>query len=170
MWAKSFLNMDRLVLTTRNGPAACDIARRIVRDIVTGKILDDCTPEDEADDILFRKVTPGTQYRVELITKQASKWFQRIGPDVSELYSPPRIVQEAGLRSYAGRRLRPGWSLDLTVNDPDTGQPWDLADGKVRSKAWELIKHGSHIASCARQCAQRSRKYKTSIRIGKTRQ
>ena len=77
-----------------------------------------------------------------MVTKDASKWFKKFGPDVVEMYSPPRIVQEAGLRCYAGKRLRPGWSLDLTVDDPETGKPWDLPDGKIRSKARELIKHG----------------------------
>ena len=70
------------------------------------------------------------------------KWFRQRDRDVSELYSPPRIVQEAGLRVYGGRRLRPGWSLDLTVNDPDTGKPWDLSDGKIRTKAVNLITEG----------------------------
>ena len=135
MWARTFLDMDRLVLTTKSGPAACDVARRIIRDLITGKVIDDCVPDNEADELLFRRVEPGTHYRVELVTKEASKWFQRVGPDVAEIYSPPRIVQEAGLRSYGGRKLKPGWSLDLTVDDPDTGRPWDLSDGKVRSKA-----------------------------------
>ena len=142
MWARTFLDMDRLVLTSRSGPAACDIARRFVRHLGTGKIIDDCDPDVEADERVFRRIEPGTHYRVELITKNASKWFHRIGPDIAELNSPPRIVQEAGLREYGGRKLKPGWSLDLTVDDPETKQPWDLSDGKVRSKARELIKYG----------------------------
>ena len=61
---------------------------------------------------------------------------------MSEFDSPPRIVQEAGLRLYGGRRLRPGWSLDLTVSDPDTGKPWDLSDGKILTKSVNLITEG----------------------------
>ena len=38
--------------------------------------------------------------------------------------------------------MKPGWSLDLTVDDPETGKPWDLADGKVRAKATNLILDG----------------------------
>ena len=98
MWARTFLDMDRLVLTSRSGPAASDVARRIVRNLGTGKIIDDCMPDDEADERIFRRVESGTHYRFELITKNASKWFQRIWPDVAEIYSPPRIVQEVGLR------------------------------------------------------------------------
>ena len=37
MWAKTFLNMDRLVTTGKNGPAACDVARRVIRGIRAGK-------------------------------------------------------------------------------------------------------------------------------------
>ena len=40
--------------------------------------------------------------RVELVMKDAAKWFRNAGPDISEIYSPPRIAQEAGLRTYAG--------------------------------------------------------------------
>ena len=153
MWARTFLNIYRLVLTSKSGPAACDVSRRIVRHIGSGKVIDDCVPDNEADERLFRRVDPGTHYRVELITKDAGKWFHRIGPDVAEIYSPPRIVQEAGLRSYGGRKLKPGWSLDLTVNDPETGQPWDLSDGKVRSKARDLIKFGKpYMVVCSPMC------------------
>ena len=56
MWAKTFLNMDRLVTTSKNGPAACDIARRVIRDIRTGKVIDDCVPDSEPDDNLHRRV------------------------------------------------------------------------------------------------------------------
>ena len=88
-----------------------------------------------------------------MVTKEASKWFKKFGPDVVEMYSPPRIVQEAGLRCFAGKRLRPGWSLDLTVDDPETGKPWDLSDGKIRSKARELIKHGKpYRVVCSPMC------------------
>ena len=85
--------------------------------------------------------------------KDAAKRFLQLGPDVSELYCPPRMVQEAGLRSYGGRTLKPGWSLDLTVDDPETGQPWDLSSGKIRSKVSELMKHGKpYIIRCSPMC------------------
>ena len=74
--------------------------------------------------------------------RDAAKWYRTRGPDVFELDSPPRIVREAGLRAYAGKRLKPGWSLDLTTDDPETGKPWILADGKVRAKANKLITEG----------------------------
>ena len=72
--------------------------------------------------------------------KEAAKWYRQRDSDVCD--SPPRVVQEAGLRSYGGRQLRPGWSLDLTVNDPETGKPWDLSCGKIRTKVVQFIAEG----------------------------
>ena len=77
-----------------------------------------------------------------MIMRDAAKWYCTKVLDVVELYSPLRIVQEAGLRAYAGQRLKPGWSLDLTKDDPETGKPWNLAGGKVRAKATQLITEG----------------------------
>ena len=51
-------------------------------------------------------------------------------------------MREAGLRAYGGKRLKPGWSLDLTTDDPETGKPWNLVDGKIRAKATKLINEG----------------------------
>ena len=141
-WARTFVNADRLVLTTRGGPCEADIERRIIRDAITGKLIDDCRPADTPDSTLLRQLPLPTTIRVELIMRDAAKWFRQKGADVAELYSPPRVVQEAGLRVYGGRRLRLGWSLDLTVDDPETGKPWDLSDGKIRTKVMHLIAEG----------------------------
>ena len=153
MWARSFIGMQRLITTTRSGPCESDVHRRIIRDADTGKLIDDCIPELTADEKLFRKIPEKRNIRIELVMKDAAKWFLKHGPDISEVYSPPRIAQEAGLRSYAGVRLRSGWSLDLTTNDPDTGAPWDLADGKVRTKAMNLVKDGKpFMLICSPMC------------------
>ena len=114
----------------------------IIRSAITGKLIDDCRPSDTADATMLRALPSTTSIRVELIMKDAAKWFKQRNADVCEMCSPPRIVQEAGLRLYGGRRLRPGWSLDLTVDDPETGKPWDLSDGKIRSKVVTLINEG----------------------------
>ena len=91
--------------------------------------------------------------RVNLVMTDAATWFKHAGPDTSEIYSPPRIAQEAGLRSYAGSKLRPGWSLDMTTNDPETGTPWDLSDGKVRTKVLKLIMEGRpYMLVCSPMC------------------
>ena len=56
-----------------------------------------------------------------------------IGVDVSEIYSPPRVV---ALATRYG--LRPGFSLDLSVND-ECGKPWDFTDPAQRDKAREMV-------------------------------
>ena len=153
MWARSFIGMSRLLTTTRSGPCESEVKRRIIRNADTGKLIDDCEPEHVSDEKLFRDMKEKTNIRVELIMKNAAKWFKTAGPDVSEIYSPPRIAQEAGLRTYAGLRLRPGWSLDLTTNDPETGAPWDLGDGKVRSKVVKLIQEAKpYMIVCSPMC------------------
>ena len=41
----------------------------------------------------------------------------------------------------------------MTVDDPETGKPWDLADGKTRQKAWQLIKDGKpYMVMCSPMC------------------
>ena len=130
MWARSLIGMSRLLTTTKSGPHESKVLRRIIRDVDTGKVIDDCVPELVAHENLFRELPEKRNLRAELVMKDAAKWFRLVGPDISEIYSPPRIAQEAGLRSYVGKRLRPGWFLDLTPNDPETRTPWDLSDGK----------------------------------------
>ena len=34
----------------------------------------------------------------------------------------------------------PGWSLDLTLNDPETGRPWDFSLHQVREKVRKMIR------------------------------
>ena len=53
---------------------------------------------------------------------------------VSEIYSPPRVT---GMAPRMG--LVPGMALDLTVDDPDDGKPWDFNDPEKRHKALQAI-------------------------------
>ena len=57
---------------------------------------------------------------------------------VTEIYSPPRITEE--VRRSGGRHLVPGIAFDITVNDPDDGQPWDFNIAAKRAKAREIIR------------------------------
>ena len=52
---------------------------------------------------------------------------------VSEVYSPPRVVEMANKMG-----LRGGWSLDLTTHDED-GRPWDFNDATMRNRAIRKI-------------------------------
>ena len=54
---------------------------------------------------------------------------------VTELHSPPRVnsmIERMG--------LAPGFSLDLTTNDPEDNQPWDFNKEEKRNKAEGLVK------------------------------
>ena len=140
--ARTFDKCKKLVLTTKSGPTSSDIEYRVVRDIDTGKIIDECRPEDTADDILFRNLPHECNVRVELTLKEGKKMFKGRDHDIVEMYSPPRIVQEAGLRRYQGLQLTPGWSMDLTRSDPVTGVTWDFTKSEARQRAWEMISKG----------------------------
>ena len=50
------------------------------------------------------------------------------------------MCQEAGSREFKGETLQPGWSLDLTMNDPVTGAPWDLSRRDVQDRVRKLIR------------------------------
>ena len=65
------------------------------------------------------------------------------GFSVSEVYSPPRITLE--LRRQRRSPLSPGLALDLTVNDPDDGKPWDFSLLAKRIKARRLLQQARPI-------------------------
>ena len=140
--ARTFLDAKSLAITTRGGPPACDVHRRIVRDLNSGKVIDDCIVDDTPDEELFRYLEVETDIRVELVLKDALDMYARKGADVVELYSQPRITQEAAVRRHGGTKLVPGWSLDLTMSDPKTGKPWDLSDKKVQGRVDAMIRSG----------------------------
>jgi hypothetical protein len=52
---------------------------------------------------------------------------------VSEVYSPPRVTAE--IKKGRHPHLVPGFAFDLTVCDPDDGQPWDFSVKAKREKA-----------------------------------
>ena len=99
-----------------------DIHSRKVWSLSTGKLIDESIIEDTADERLHRALEVPDGIRVELILKGATKLFERKGPDIVEIYSQPRVCQEAGGKDFNGQRLRPGYSLDLTTKDPRTGE------------------------------------------------
>ena len=60
--------------------------------------------------------------------------LEGIASHVSEIYSPPRVTALA-----KGLGLIPGMALDLTVDDPDDGKPWDFNVASKRQKALHQI-------------------------------
>jgi len=59
---------------------------------------------------------------------------------VSEMYSPPRVTAELIRSQKQFRTLLPGFALDLTVNDPEDGQPWDFSKSGKRNKALKMVR------------------------------
>ena len=116
--------------------------RRTVWNLETGRMIDDCVVDDTPDGILHRELPEEMNIRVELVLKDAISMYQRKGADVVEVFSQPRVAQEAAMRSYSGTQLIPGWSLDLTRFDPKTGKVWDLSDKKVQSRVVKMVMEG----------------------------
>ena len=52
IFARTFVGVSKLPVTSSGGPAECDIYRRIVRSLTTGKVIDDCVVHDVSDEIL----------------------------------------------------------------------------------------------------------------------
>jgi hypothetical protein len=57
---------------------------------------------------------------------------------VSEIFSPPRVTAE--LRRMKDMPLLPGFAIDLTTNDPQTGEPWDLNNVDKQEKVRKMIR------------------------------
>ena len=108
----------------------------------SGKVLDDCVVDDVSDEQMRRRLPWPEDVRVELTMKQAVAMYHCKGADVVELFSQPRIAQEAGIRRYGGTQLKAGWSLDLTMRDPETGQPWDLSVKETQDKVRQMVVSG----------------------------
>ena len=115
-----------------------DIHIRRVWSLSRGVLIDKCEIHKTADNILNRELPD--DIRVELVLKGAQDLYMRSRPDVAEIYSNPRICQEATAQKFDGTTLRPGWSLDLLTKDPTTGKPWDLSERKIQAKVIKLIK------------------------------
>ena len=145
-FSKTFRGATRLWTTTRGGPPAGEVYRRTIWSLSSGNIIDDCFPEDVPDELLHRELRVPDDIRVEFVMKDALQMYTRKGADVSEVYSQPRVAQEASLRTHTGQKLQPGWSLDLTRLNPSTGDPWDLSCPKVQSRAIKMLHETSRCS------------------------
>ncbi len=86
--------------------------------------------EDYASQLLLCQLgSLGRCYRRE--ARKTAKVF------VSEIYSPPRITEM--IRKSKARHLLPGFALDITVNDPADGRPWDFSLAHKRERARRLV-------------------------------
>jgi len=134
------MGAEHLPITSKGGPSLVDVYSRKVWSLSTGRLVDECVVEDVPDDALYRKLVAPDDLRVELTLKNSMELFERKGPDIAEIFSQPRICQELDGRKFSGQTLRPGWSLDLTMRDPKTGEPWDLSRPEVQSRVIKLVR------------------------------
>ena len=87
--------------------------------------------EDVASQILLQQLgSTGRAYKREI-----RRGFKAL---ISEVYSPPRITEE--LKRRPRPHLLPGFAFDLTVCDPDDGEPWDFTRRDKREKARALLR------------------------------
>ena len=70
-FAKTFKNISKLPVTSSGGPPECDVHRRIVRSLTTGKVIDDCVIDDICDQVLRRSILEPDNLRVEFIMRDA---------------------------------------------------------------------------------------------------
>ena len=79
----------------------------------------------EKERLLLQSGNLGTQLNQAMLKMLVNQM------QVAEVYSPPRVVEMANRMGMRG-----GWSLDLTICDPD-GSPWDFNSIKMRNRAIE---------------------------------
>ena len=140
IFSRTFIGATRLHTTSRGGPNMCDIQHRKIWNLTSGKVLDECYVDDVSDKWLHRELERPEDIRVEVTLRNAMEMFEKKGPDVVEIFSQPRICQEASNRRYDGMELNPGYSLDLTMNDSKTGEPWDLSKPSVQARVLRLVR------------------------------
>ena len=148
MVAKTFLGATRMWTTSKSsngrrgvqGPLMDQIQSRKIWSLTTGRLIDECDVDRTPDSVLGRDLPAPDDIRVELVLKGAQELYRRRNPGVAELYSQPRVCQEASTQKFGDVVLRPGWSLDLTTKDPETGRPWDLSDPAIQRKVKRLVR------------------------------
>ena len=54
--AKTFIDAEKLPVTTKGGPPMREVHRRIVWSLSSGKVIDDCVIDEVPDEILYRRL------------------------------------------------------------------------------------------------------------------
>ena len=85
---------------------------------------------------ILQGISDGIKFKVPTNRRQRRTIMQRKGKnDVSEVYSPPRMIEVAESVGLKG-----GWAVDLTQVDPDDGMPWDLSIEAKQKKVMRKVK------------------------------
>ena len=82
-FARTFVQAQRRVTTTRGGPPMSDILRRTVWILSRGCGIDDCVVDDTADELLKRDSDKPDDIRVELVMKDEVGWYTKKRADVA---------------------------------------------------------------------------------------
>ena len=104
MVARTFKQVSRLRTTSAGGPCIDDVFHRKIWSLSTGKLIDECEIDSTADSKLNRELGHTDDIRVELILKNATKLFERKGPDIVDMFSQPWLCQEVAGRNFGGTR------------------------------------------------------------------
>ena len=115
------------VTTTPSGPEWSSVVRRKVVDIDSEELLEDISVDPDLHEDEYRYDLGNIQRNIR------TELTYRERPDVSEVYSPPRITAEA-----AKMGMKPGFSLDLTVTRSD-GEAWDFTRKRHRDEATRMV-------------------------------
>ena len=79
------------------------------------KLIDECDVDDVADKVLHRPFMKVDDIRVELVLKNAAALYERVGPDVSEIFSKPSDMP-GGVRPKVRMRDIDSW-MELGPHD-----------------------------------------------------
>ena len=115
------------------------VHRRTVWSLSKGRVIHDCIVDDVSDHELNKKLEEADDIREELTMKGAMSMYYRMGADDSKIYSLPRVSRVSAEFNHDGRKLQPGWSLDLSRADPSTGKALDLSKAQVQSRVTKLV-------------------------------
>jgi len=99
----------------------------------------DATADDVASEMILMAMGPSGRSHL----RETRTACRRIGKAmVPEMYSPPRVTEELrrSRKQKQFQHLIPGFALDLTVNDPEDGQPWDFSKSGKGDKALKMVR------------------------------
>ena len=89
------------------------------------------SPDDYICELLLAQMgSSGRRYRRETV--------QAVRKMVSEIYSPPRVTKL--IKEMRSKHLLPGFALDITVDDPEDGEPWDFSLEHKRRRARSMLR------------------------------
>ena len=98
VFARAFPKAKNMATTTKNGPPIQEVYKRKIWSLFTGRIIDECHMDDFSDEVFHRPLQHPDNIRVELTMREALELFNASDADISEVYSQPRVAQEAGVQ------------------------------------------------------------------------